>query len=123
MAVEDGLDEATAEQGLKALLEQGRVLQISEKFAMHAEVVARARDILVSYLREHGQLVSAEYKNLIDSDRKFAISLLDYFDRFGISIRRGNSRFLGGKPDASLRSLAGIARVRPGLAGKKRLRK
>jgi selenocysteine-specific elongation factor len=118
-----GVDEATAELGLKILFEQGRLLQISEKFAMHAEVVGRARDVLVSYLREHGQLISAEYKNLIDSERKFAISLLDYFDRFGISIRRGNSRFLGGKPEASLRSLAGLGRARRRVAGKKRLRK
>ncbi len=118
-----GVDEATAELGLKILLERGRLLQSSENFAMDAEVVGRARDVLVSYLREHGQLISAEYKNLIDSERKFAISLLDYFDRFGISIRRGNSRFLGGKPDASLRSLVGVGRAGRRVAGKKRLRK
>ena len=90
---------------------------------MHAEVVDRARDVQVSYLREHGQMISAEYKNLIDSERKFAIGLLDYFDRFGISIRRGNSRFLGGKPDASLRSLTGFGKPRRRVAEKKRLRK
>ncbi len=123
LAAMAGVDEATAELGLKILLERGRLLQISEKFAMHAEVVGRARDVLVNYLREHGQLISAEYKNLIDSERKYAISLLDYFDRFGISIRRGNSRFLGGKPDASLRSLAGVGKARLGGARKKRLRK
>ena len=118
-----GLDQATAKLGLKILLEQGKLLQISEKFTMHAEVVDRARDVLVSYLREHGQMISAEYKNLIDSERKFAIGLLDYFDRFGISIRRGNSRFLGGKPDASLRSLGGFGKARRRMPGNKRLRK
>jgi selenocysteine-specific elongation factor len=123
LAAMASVDAAAAELGLKILLEQGKLLQISEKFAMHAEVVGRARDVLVDYLRAHGELISAEYKNLIDSDRKFAISLLDYFDRFGISIRRGNSRFLGGKPDASLRSLAGVGRARRRVAGKKRLRK
>ena len=118
-----GLNEATAKLGLKILLEQGKLFQISEKFAMHAEVVSRARDVLVSYLRENGQLISAEYKNLIDSERKFAISLLDYFDRFGISIRRGNSRFLGGKSDACLRSLASFGKSRRRVAGKRRMSK
>ena len=100
------LDQPTAESGFRVLIEQGKLLQISDKFAMHAEVVNQARRTLVEHLRKNSQLISAEYKNLINSERKFAIGLLDYFDRLGITIRRGNIRVLGGKPDAKLRSFA-----------------
>lgn len=118
-----GQEEAAAGRGLDILIQQGTLLQISDKFAMHADVVGQARDVLVRYLREHGQLASAEYKDLIDSERKFAIALLDYFDRLGISIRRGSSRFLGGNPDASLRTLVSPDKISSRSASKRRYRK
>ena len=118
-----GVGKEVAERGADILVKQGKLLQISEKFAMHAEIVGKARDVLVGTLREHGQLVSAEYKNLIDSERKFAIALLDYFDRLGISIRRGNSRFIGGNPDASLRSFIKVDKAGARSVSRKRQRK
>ena len=118
-----GLDADTAQRGFRILIEQGKLLQISDKFAMHAEVVDQARKTLVEQLKENGQLISAEYKNLIDSERKFAIGLLDYFDRLGITIRRGNIRVLGGKPDANLRSLISARKLPSGIANNRYQRK
>jgi len=102
-----GIEQNEAELGFNVLIEQAKLLRISDKYVMLSETVEAARSVLVSYLQEHRELISAEYKTLIDSERKFAIGLLDYFDRLGITIRRGNIRVLGGKPDAKLRSLVG----------------
>ena len=105
-----GIELAQAKSSFDILIERGTLIRITDKFTMHVDVVETAREILVGHLRQHKELVSAQYKDLIDSQRKYAIGLLDYFDRLGISIRRGNSRFLGGKPDATLRNLVAVGK-------------
>jgi selenocysteine-specific elongation factor len=56
--------------------------------------VDRAREILVDFLREEGRLESVRFKYLLDTTRKFAIPLLDYFDKIGVTRRSGNTRYL-----------------------------
>jgi hypothetical protein len=36
-----------------------------------------------------------DFKYLLGTTRKFALPLLDYFDRIGVTRRSGNTRFLG----------------------------
>ena len=41
----------------------------------------------MAHLRKEGQLESVKFKYLLDTSRKFAIPLLDYFDRIGVTRR------------------------------------
>jgi len=60
----------------------------------HAEAVAQAEKMLVDYIRREGQLESVKFKYLLDTTRKFAIPLLDYFDRIGVTRAAGHTRYL-----------------------------
>ncbi len=40
------------------------------------------------------RLESVRFKCLLDTSRKFAIPLLDHFDRVGVTRRVGNTRYL-----------------------------
>ena len=60
----------------------------------HREAVEEARRTLISYIKEHGGLESVKFKYLLDTTRKFAIPLLDYFDRIGVTRRAGYTRYL-----------------------------
>ena len=75
-------------RSLTLLREHGRLVAI-EDLLFHREAVDRAREILVAFLRKEGRLESVRFKYLLDTARKYALPLLDYFDRTGVTRRRG----------------------------------
>jgi selenocysteine-specific elongation factor len=62
-----------------------------------------ARGRLLDYLANHGEINAATYRDLLAGSRKFAISLLDYFDHAGVTTRIGDVRRLRKAPDAAPR--------------------
>jgi len=85
---------AEVDRVLRILVEQQRLVRIDQKLLFHAEAIAVARARLVAHIREHGQLESVKFKYLLDTTRKYAIPLLDYFDKIGVTRRVGNTRYL-----------------------------
>jgi len=79
---------------LKILLEQEELVRVDKDILFHCEAIERAREILVTYITEQGGLESVKFKYLLDTSRKFAIPLLDYFDRIGVTRRSGYTRYL-----------------------------
>ena len=82
------------QRALRILIEQQRLVRVDQDLYFHAEAVAAARERLVSYIREHGGLESVQFKYLLDTTRKYAIPLLDYFDKIGVTRRVGYTRLL-----------------------------
>ena len=94
IAEKTGATQETVERVLRILTEHERLVQVADKLLFHREAVGRARDILVAFVREEGKLESVRFKYLLDTTRKFAIPLLDYFDSIGLTRRSGNTRYL-----------------------------
>ena len=69
-------------------------MQVAEGLLFHQEAVDRARELLIDTIRQEGKLESVQFKYLLNTTRKFAIPLLDYLDRAGITRRVGNTRYL-----------------------------
>ena len=88
-AVPDKVQEA-----LRILTEQERLVRVDKDLFFHREAVEEARQILTSYINTEGGLESVKFKYLLDTTRKFAIPLLDYFDRIGVTRRVGYTRYL-----------------------------
>jgi selenocysteine-specific elongation factor len=82
----------------KILIEQQCLVRVDKDLFFHRDAVERAREILVTYIREQGGLESVKFKYLLDTTRKFAIPLLDYFDRIGLTRRSGYTRYLRTPP-------------------------
>ncbi len=83
---------------LKILIEHGRLIRIENDLFFHCQAVEQARSILRDYLVKEGRLESVKVKYLLNTTRKFAIPLLDYFDRMGVTRRIGNTRYLKTSP-------------------------
>jgi selenocysteine-specific elongation factor len=81
------------EKVLKILREHGQLIQVEKGLAFHREAVDRAREILVEQFRQKGRLESVDFKYVLDTTRKFALPLLDYLDRLGLTRRVGNTRY------------------------------
>jgi selenocysteine-specific elongation factor len=79
---------------IKILIEQQRLVRVDRDLYFHRNAINRAQQILTDYIRQQGGLESVKFKYLLDTTRKFAIPLLDYFDRIGLTRRAGYTRFL-----------------------------
>ncbi len=82
------------EKILKILREHGRLVEVEKGVLFHVQAVDRAREILIEHLEKEGRLESVQFKYLLDTTRKFALPMLDYLDRVGLTRRVGNTRFL-----------------------------
>ncbi len=87
-------DQEHVERTLKILLEHERLVRVEGGLMFHRDAVDRARQALIDYVHKEGKLESVKFKYLIDTTRKFAIPLLDHFDRTGLTRRVNNTRYL-----------------------------
>jgi selenocysteine-specific elongation factor len=89
---------------IKVLVEHDRLVQVADGLLLHREAVDRGREILVDFFQKEERLESVRFKYLLDTTRKYALPLLDYFDRIGVTRRVGNTRYLktpsGGQPSS-----------------------
>jgi len=79
---------------MRILREQEQLVRVEGDLLFHVEAVRRAREILTSFIQKEGKMESVKFKYLLDTTRKFAIPLLDYFDRVGVTRRVGYTRYL-----------------------------
>jgi len=79
---------------LKILSEQQKLVRVENDMFFHNQAVEQARDTLISYISQNGGLESVKFKYLLNTSRKFAIPLLDYFDKIGLTRRTGYTRTL-----------------------------
>ena len=80
------------------LVEHQRLVRVPPDFLFHRDAVARAQQLLTEFIRKEGCLESVKFKYLLDTSRKFAIPLLDYFDRIGVTRAIGHTRYLKVQP-------------------------
>ena len=78
---------------LKLLLEHKRLVRVSDKLTFHVDAVDRAREILAEHFAKEDRLESVKFKYLLDTTRKYALPLLDYMDKIGVTRRVGNTRY------------------------------
>ena len=79
---------------LKALGHAGRAAKISEDLWFGAVPLADLRKKLLAHLSAHGSVDAQSFKELTGLTRKFAIPLLEYFDRERVTLRIGDKRVL-----------------------------
>jgi selenocysteine-specific elongation factor len=79
------------------LIELGILVEIKyyDKPAIfHKKNIERAQEILVDYLKKNREIRLGEFREMIDSTRKFATPILVYFDQIGVTERDGEIRRL-----------------------------
>lgn len=79
---------------LQQLEREGRIARIGGDLYFAREPLERARGLLRAHVEAHGEISAASFRDLLDASRKFSISLLDYFDRTGFTLRVGDVRKL-----------------------------
>ena len=86
-----------AKKVLDALLAKGSLILVSPQIAFHKEVYADAQSKVVAFIEREGQITLAQMRDLSGSSRKFALALLEHFDRHGVTKKVGDARVLAKK--------------------------
>lgn len=72
----------------------GYLVKINENIVFHRENYEKAKDILRNYLLENNEITLAEYRDLLDTSRKYVLPLLEHFDSIKLTKRVENKRTL-----------------------------
>ena len=88
------LNPAFIDEVLMHLRHTGTLIELADQILIHATWLAESRRILEDHLRKHGRIRLADYKDLLDTSRKFAVPLLEHWDRAALTRRCGDERVL-----------------------------
>ena len=65
-----------------------------ETETLKGKTLEEAQARLVAYLKEHGEVAPAQFRDLLGVTRKVAIPLLEHFDAQRLTLRVGDNRIL-----------------------------
>jgi len=85
-------------QALRFLIAGGEVIELGPDVVVTADGYAEAASRIAAHLAERGGATVSQLKELLGSNRRVMVPLLERLDRDGLTIRRGDLRVLrGGK--------------------------
>ena len=90
-----------AKQVMSLLIDEGQMVKIKEELYCHQEPLERLKDQLVSFLHDHGEISTPQFKDMTGASRKYVIPLIEYFDATQLTIRVGDIRKLRKRPTGS----------------------
>ena len=92
------VDKYQLEEDLCSYLEnEGFLIRLSAELYFHQNALIEARELIRKYFRENESLDLAEFRNLINSSRRYALPLLEKMDHLKITRREGDLRYSGEK--------------------------
>ncbi|MFZ3072342.1 MAG: selenocysteine-specific translation elongation factor [Thermodesulfobacteriota bacterium] len=87
-------DKDSMERVLKSLVQRKAIVKLGEGVYLSHSAVIEARQRLEGYIRDRGHIKASEFRDVLGCGRKFAIELLEYFDKERITLRQGDIRRL-----------------------------
>lgn len=79
-------------QVLESLVNTGKLVRVEEKILLHADYYNKALTLAKEHVDQNGQITLAEMRNLMGASRKFAVAVLEYWDKRGITKKVGDAR-------------------------------
>lgn len=78
------------------LLHKGILIKVREGIYFHHIIFENIKEKLLSFLKEHGEITTSQFKDITKASRKYTIPLIEYFDQIKLTIRVGEKRVLRG---------------------------
>lgn len=83
-----------SEEIISLLIDEKKLVKIGELGITKIEIYDEAKNMLVNFITKNQKITAAEYRDLLNSNRKVAIGLLEHFDIIKVTRRVGNDRVL-----------------------------
>lgn len=94
VAAELNLDKEEVDEVLNYLYTSGEIVKINEEVFLLTESYDKAIEELKVFLKDSGEIAIGDYRDLLKTNRKVAIGLLEHFDGLKITKRVGEKRSL-----------------------------
>jgi selenocysteine-specific elongation factor len=79
---------------LQVLVDQQKLVRLKGEIFYHTEVLTDIEQQLCAYIERTGAITAAEFRDLLNISRKYAIPLLEHFDNQRLTVRLGDKRVL-----------------------------
>lgn len=89
-----GREEKAARMVFEALVDMGMLIKLNEDVYMEKSHVSNGKALLIDFINKNGEITAAQYRDLIGASRKYAVSLLEYFDNNKLTKRVEDKRIL-----------------------------
>ncbi|MCS7191581.1 MAG: selenocysteine-specific translation elongation factor [Armatimonadetes bacterium] len=86
-------DREQASDLLNLLVEHGKLVRIAE-FIFHPSTIEQAKQVARQLCEQQGSFSASQFREAINTTRKYAIPLLEFLDQIGLTVRRGDVRVL-----------------------------
>lgn len=83
-----------AAQALRFLCETGDAVDLGPESVISGEAFARAKGQIVAFIQKQGSATASELRQLLQTNRRIIIPLLERMDRDGVTLRQGDKRVL-----------------------------
>ncbi|MDO4549042.1 MAG: SelB C-terminal domain-containing protein, partial [Clostridia bacterium] len=85
-------DKLICQQVLESLISGGGLVLIAPQIAFHAEAYEDARKLARDWFSQNETMTLAQYRDMLDTSRKYALALLEYYDRNKWTKKEGDYR-------------------------------
>lgn len=82
------------EQLFNHLIETGTIIEIDKDLYYHRNIINKLKELISDYIKKNSAINIAEFKDLTNASRKYAIPLLEYLDKIHFTKRIGDKRIL-----------------------------
>lgn len=79
---------------LNAMLADGTLVRLDAQIYIHRDAYEQAVELVRQMIARDGQVVLGEYRDALGTSRKFAVALLEQFDRVKLTKKVGDARIL-----------------------------
>ena len=84
----------TGSEVLEVMTREGVLKKVTEELYFHGDAIQQLEAGLKDFLQKNGEITTPQFKDLTGVSRKYAIPLIEYFDRNQLTVRVGDSRVL-----------------------------
>lgn len=89
-----GAQKSSVAQLLQIAVANNELVEISSTYFIHADVLQKVKQQLLDQLDPQKSYTMSEIRSILDTTRKYAVPLCEYFDRIGFTIRDNDQRQL-----------------------------
>ncbi|MCK4251241.1 SelB C-terminal domain-containing protein [candidate division WOR-3 bacterium] len=90
-------DEKQVKKAYQYMLDTGILISLGESIVMHKKMVVQAKEKLIQFLKNNNEIRISQFRDILNTSRKYVLPLLIYFDTHNVTIKRGDVRVLGQK--------------------------
>ena len=92
--LKDQLSGDSGSDVLQVMVKDGLLIKVKEDLYFHRNAIDDLQVKLTAFLKDAGEIDTAQFKEMTGVSRKYAIPLMEYFDKIQLTVRVGDNRVL-----------------------------